>query len=60
MESRVKAKRNPKLKKVNEAEKAFLDAAEIIIGENGYSGTSMRAVAEKAHANLGAINYWKD
>lgn len=58
MESRVKAKRNPKLKKINDAEKAFMDAAEIIIGESGYSGTSMRAVAEKASANLGAINYY--
>jgi len=58
MENRVKAKRNPKLKKINDAEKAFLDAAEIIIGENGYHGTSMRAVAEKANANLGSINYY--
>tara|TARA_R110000824_G_scaffold52692_4_gene146210 strand:+ start:144635 stop:145354 length:720 start_codon:yes stop_codon:yes gene_type:complete len=58
MTDRRKAKRNPKLSKVNQSETAFLDAAELMFGEHGYSGTSMRAVAEKANANLGAINYY--
>jgi len=42
----------------NKSEIAFLDAAEFMFGENGYSGTTMRSIAEKANANLGAIHYY--
>ncbi len=56
--SKAKAKRNPKVKTVNRSVTAFMDAAEIMLGERGFNGTSMRAVAEKANANLGAINYY--
>ena len=58
MADKRKAKRNPRLSSVNQSEIAFLDAAEIMFGEYGYGGTSMRAVAEQANANLGAINYY--
>lgn len=58
MKNGTRAKRNPKLRKINQSEKAFLDAAEVVFGEKGYSGTSMRAVAQKAKANLGAISYY--
>lgn len=58
MKSVDKATRNSKQTKINQSEAAFLDAAEIIFAKNGYSGSSMRAVAEMAKANLGAIHYY--
>ena len=37
---------------------AILDAAEELFGENGVDGTSVRDIARKSGANLGAINYY--
>ncbi|HWH83918.1 MAG TPA: TetR/AcrR family transcriptional regulator [Burkholderiaceae bacterium] len=39
-------------------EAAFLDAAELLFGERGYDATSIRAIAEHAGANLGALHYY--
>lgn len=39
-------------------ESAFLDAAEQMFGERGYEGASVRAIAELAGANLGALHYY--
>ena len=37
----------------------FLDAAEELFVDHGYEGTKIRAIAEKAGANLGALHhYW--
>jgi AcrR family transcriptional regulator len=37
----------------------FLLAAEEIYGEHGYEGTTIRAIAKRARANLGTLNhYW--
>ncbi|UUX96400.1 TetR/AcrR family transcriptional regulator [Aquabacterium sp. J223] len=36
----------------------FLDAAERLFSERGYDGTSVRAIAEAAGANLGALHYY--
>jgi AcrR family transcriptional regulator len=37
----------------------FLDAAEALFVDHGYEGTKIRAIAEKAGANLGALHhYW--
>ena len=58
MTSTRKAARNRKQTKGDKSEAAFLDAAEFVFAEKGYSGTSMRSVAEKANANLGAIHYY--
>ena len=54
----LKASRNQKQSKGDQSEVAFLDAAEFVFTEKGYSGTSMRSIAEKANANLGAIHYY--
>lgn len=35
----------------------LLDAAERLFGERGFDGTSLRAVAEAAGANIAAVNY---
>ncbi|MDG2091155.1 MAG: TetR family transcriptional regulator [Gammaproteobacteria bacterium] len=53
-----KTTRNPKQTKGDKSEAAFLDAAESEFAEKGYSGSSMRSVADKANANLGAIHYY--
>lgn len=37
---------------------SFLDAAERLFGERGYDATSIRAIAEAAGANLGALHYY--
>lgn len=36
----------------------FLDAAERLFGERGYEATAIRAIAEHAGANLGALHYY--
>lgn len=36
----------------------ILDAAEALFAAHGYEGTSMRAIAERAGANLGAFHYY--
>jgi AcrR family transcriptional regulator len=37
----------------------FLDAAEEVFGQHGYEGTTIRAIARTAHANLGTLqHYW--
>jgi AcrR family transcriptional regulator len=36
----------------------FLDAAERQFAENGYSGAKIRAIADEAKANLGALHYY--
>lgn len=54
----LKSQRVQKQSKGNQSEAAFLDAAELVFAEKGYSATSMRSVAEKANANLGAIHYY--
>ena len=36
----------------------ILDAAEALFAAHGYGGTSMRAIAERANANLGAFHYY--
>ena len=53
-----KTTRNPRQTKGDKSEAAFLDAAESEFAEKGYNGTSMRSVAVKANANLGAIHYY--
>ncbi len=58
MSSSMKVARKQSKLKINASESAFLDAAEFVFARNGYSGTSMRAVSEKAQANLGAIHYY--
>jgi AcrR family transcriptional regulator len=42
----------------NSTEEAFLDAAEIVFSERGYTGASMRLIADKAKCNLGALHYY--
>ncbi|MBN4059762.1 MAG: hypothetical protein COA71_03870 [SAR86 cluster bacterium] len=42
----------------NASETAFLDAAELIFSERGYDGTSMRAIANEANGNVGALHYY--
>jgi len=37
--------------------KGIADAAEVLFGENGFAGTSLRQITEKAGANLAAVNY---
>lgn len=39
-------------------EKAILDSALSLIGEQGISGVSMRAVAKRANVSLGLVNYY--
>ena len=39
-------------------ESAFLDAAEQMFGDRGYDAASVRAIAELAGANLGALHYY--
>ncbi|HWW63487.1 MAG TPA: TetR/AcrR family transcriptional regulator [Sphingomonadaceae bacterium] len=39
-------------------EHAFLDAAEALFAEHGFEGTRVRAIAEAANANLGALHYY--
>ena len=39
-------------------ENEFLDAAERQFAENGYAGAKIRAIAEEAEANLGALHYY--
>ena len=39
-------------------ENDFLDAAERQFAENGYAGAKIRAIAEEAEANLGALHYY--
>lgn len=58
MARKLKSASSQKHNKGNQSEAAFLDAAELVFAEKGYSGTSMRSVAEKANANLGAIHYY--
>jgi AcrR family transcriptional regulator len=37
----------------------FLNAAEEVFGKHGYEGTTIRAIARKAHVNLGTLqHYW--
>src|SRR5271167_1147335 len=37
----------------------FLNAAEDVFGKHGYEGTTIRAIATKAHVNLGTLkHYW--
>jgi AcrR family transcriptional regulator len=37
----------------------FLNAAEYLFGKHGYEGTTIRAIAAKAHVNLGTLkHYW--
>ena len=36
----------------------FLDAAERQFAENGYAGAKIRAIADEARANLGALHYY--
>lgn len=36
----------------------FLDAAERLFGERGYEGATIRAIADGAGANLGALHYY--
>jgi AcrR family transcriptional regulator len=37
----------------------FLNAAEEVFGKHGYEGTTIRAIASKAHVNLGTLkHYW--
>ena len=39
-------------------ETEFLDAAERHLAENGYAGAKIRAIADEAQANLGALHYY--
>lgn len=39
-------------------ETEFLDAAERQFAENGYAGAKIRAIADEARANLGALHYY--
>lgn len=39
-------------------ETEFLDAAERQFAENGYAGAKIRAIADEAQANLGALHYY--
>lgn len=39
-------------------ETEFLDAAERHFAENGYAGAKIRAIADEAKANLGALHYY--
>lgn len=39
-------------------ETEFLDAAERQFAENGYAGAKIRAIADEAKANLGALHYY--
>lgn len=39
-------------------ESEFLDAAERQFAENGYAGAKIRAIADEAKANLGALHYY--
>ncbi|MGV3553253.1 TetR/AcrR family transcriptional regulator [Rhizobium sp.] len=39
-------------------ETEFLDAAERQFAEHGYAGAKIRAIADEAHANLGALHYY--
>ncbi|MBX9457162.1 MAG: TetR family transcriptional regulator [Rhizobium sp.] len=39
-------------------ENEFLDAAERQFAENGYAGAKIRAIADEAKANLGALHYY--
>ncbi len=41
----------------SETKTRILDAAEILLAQNGLSATSMRAITEAANVNLAAINY---
>jgi AcrR family transcriptional regulator len=37
----------------------FLNAAEEVFGKHGYEGTTIRAIAKRAHVNLGTLqHYW--
>ncbi len=38
-------------------QKKILDAAELLFAENGYHGTSLRAITAKAGVNVAAVNY---
>ena len=35
----------------------IVDAAEVLFAENGYNGTSLRQITERAGANIAAVNY---
>ena len=43
---------------VETTETEFLDAAERQFAENGYAGAKIRAIADEAKANLGALHYY--
>ncbi|MCP5145928.1 MAG: TetR/AcrR family transcriptional regulator [Gammaproteobacteria bacterium] len=49
---------NAKAEKDATTEHAFLDAAERLFADNGFEGTRVRAIAEEAGANLGALHYY--
>ena len=49
-------KANPGKGETTETE--FLDAAERQFAENGYAGAKIRAIADEAKANLGALHYY--
>lgn len=41
-----------------DTERAFLDAAEQLFADRGFEGAKVRAIAEMAGANLGALHYY--
>jgi AcrR family transcriptional regulator len=53
----VRRKRNPS-ERGDTTETEFLDAAERQFAENGYAGAKIRAIADEAKANLGALHYY--
>ena len=55
---RTRRRRGPAKGSSQSTEHAFLDAAERIFGTSGYDGATVRAIAEAAGANLGALHYY--
>jgi AcrR family transcriptional regulator len=56
MTARARASATPAAQKTM---RKFLNAAEDIFGKHGYEGTTIRAIAAKAHVNLGTLkHYW--
>lgn len=51
-------RKRPQAGSADTTENDFLDAAERQFAENGYSGAKIRAIAEEAEANLGALHYY--